>query len=971
MQRYKWHIFERRAHDGPGAARRYVCFASDIMKMYRMVLVDKKDTDYQRILWRSSITTNLEPNCQATEVKDYRLKTVTFGTASAPYLAIKTLIKLAEDEREQYPEAAKIIHEDFYVDDLTSGCDTTEEAIQVSKQIIDILKRGGFELQKWASNDTEFLKSIDANKVTTKANLELKLDGTIKALGLSWNLGRDEFDYQLQLLEPISDHITKRTILSDLQKLFDPLGWIAPVIVTAKILVQRLWLEGIGWDQEISKELKEEWKFIRKDLGNVNQVRVRRWLNTISTEVERITLHGFCDASEKAYAAVVYCRTQTSEGDIKISLIASRTKVAPVRTISLPRLELSGATLLAKLLNKVSQAMRIPPHNVFAWTDSTIVLAWLVGEPSRWKPFVANRVVEILETQSSSQWFHVQSAHNPADIASRGSSLSELQRNTLWWCGPTWLLEENIEFTKPSCSTTDLERKKPIQSYVTVTNGEEKFLKFEEYNTLTELLRVIVHCRRVLNMKRNPSKLDQEITVDELQNALEYCIRIVQAEEFSEEMKRIKQGLNVKTNSILKTLNPFLDNQNILRVGGRLRNADTDENAKHPVILGKKSSFVSLVLADAHLKTLHGGINLMITYLLSKYWIVSCKRLVKKHIHGCLTCARQRAVSKQQIMGDLPEARVTPSRPFIRSGVDFAGPVYVLSSKGRGAKTSKAYICIFVCMSVKAIHLELVSELTADAFIAAFKRFVARRGRCNEIWSDNGTNFVAANKELCRMWKDAGLQLPGAIADQLTYEGTQWHFTPPYSPNFGGLWEAGVKSVKQHLRKILTKNLTFEEFNTVLAQIEACLNSRPLTPINTDVDLIDDIQVLTPGHFLFGEALITVPDRDYTTANMNHLSRWQHCQRLVQGFWKRWQTEYLSRLNQRTRWLKRTKEFEVGDIVLLKNENMPPSKWALARIVKKHPGQDGINRVYTVRHNSKLTQRSLANLCALPISTED
>ncbi|CAK1591379.1 unnamed protein product [Parnassius mnemosyne] len=250
-------------------------------------------------------------------------------------------------------------------------------------------------------------------------------------------------------------------------------------------------------------------------------------------------------------------------------------------------------------------------------------------------------------------------------------------------------------------------------------------------------------------------------------------------------------------------------------------------------------------------------------------------------------------------MGDLPELRVTPTRPFSRSGVDFAGPVYVLNSKGRGAKSRKAYICIFICMAVKAIHLEMVSDLTSDAFIAAFKRFVARRGRCNEIWSDNGTNFVAANKELFKMWRDAGLEIPGYIADQLASDGTQWHFTPPYTPHFGGLWEAGVKSVKQHLRKTLTSNLTFEEFMTVLTQIEACLNSRPLTPISTDVDTIEDIQVLTPGHFIIGKAPVTIPDRNYTTENYSLLSRWQYTQRLVQTFWKRWKTEYLSRLNQR------------------------------------------------------------------------
>ncbi|XP_013193342.2 uncharacterized protein LOC106137125 [Amyelois transitella] len=946
-----------------------ICFVSDVVKMYRMVVMHKEHRDYHRLLWRR-VTKQADNQTNGNDdIKDFRLCTVTFGTASAPYLAIKTFMKIAEEEGAMYPDVSRIIREDTYVDDIMSGMDTVDQAIQVSKDLIKVLQRGGFELQKWASNNADFLKSLNAEQITTKVNLDMKLDGMIKALGLSWNIGNDEFQYQLQL-EPMTEKVTKRTVLSDLQKLFDPLGWIAPTIVTAKILVQKLWLEGVGWDEEVKRELKEEWQAIREDLENVCKVKIKRWINTLSSEINQITLHGFCDASIRAYAAVVYCRVITECNEVKTHLIAARTKVAPVRTISLPRLELSGAALLAKLLQKVSHAMRVPPKNVFAWTDSTIVLAWLSGEPNRWKPFVANRVVEIIEQVSSNHWFHVQSSSNPADVASRGSSISELQQNNMWWYGPAWLLNESIEFTKPLTSSTDLEKKNNIQSYLNITTSEEKCIKYENYESLTELLRVIVHCKRFLNRRRHPDKLNHAITTEEIQDALDICIKQSQ-EEFLEDIKRLGENKIVSKTSKLKTLNPYIDKKNILRVGGRLRNANVDEDMKHPVILGKRNELVPLIIKDAHLKTMHGGIKLMITYLMSKYWIIGCKGLVKYYIHKCLTCARQRANNTQQLMGDLPESRVTPARPFSRCGVDFAGPVHVLNHKGRGAKTGKAYICIFICMAVKAIHLELVSDLTSSAFIAAFKRFVSRRGRCHEIWSDNGSSFVASDKELSVMFKESGLEIPGQVADKLANEGTQWHFLPPYSPNFAGLWEAGVKSVKQHLRKTLTANLTFEEFATVLTQIEACLNSRPLTPISTDVDVLDDIQVLTPGHFICGEALVTVPDRDYSQANMNLLTRWQHTQRLVQLFWKRWQTEYLSRLNQRPKWLKRMPEFRIGDIVLLKEENTPPSKWALARIMEKHPGHDDLTRVYTVRYNGKLTRRSISKLCPLPISVHD
>nr|XP_026499487.1 uncharacterized protein LOC113403233 [Vanessa tameamea] len=283
-------------------------------------------------------------------------------------------------------------------------------------------------------------------------------------------------------------------------------------------------------------------------------------------------------------------------------------------------------------------------------------------------------------------------------------------------------------------------------------------------------------------------------------------------------------------------------------------------------------------------------------------------------------------------------------------------------------KLQKAYISVFVCMSTKAIHLELVGDLSAEAFIAAFKRFVPRRGKCTHIWSDQGRNFVGANKELAIAWEDANLTFEGDIANELALDGTQWHFIPPYTPNFGGLWEAGVKSVKYHLKRVLTNNLTFEEMSTVLCQIEACLNSRPLCPIdNTDAD---SIEPLTPGHFLIGEPPIVVPSPDFKDSKVHHLSRWQYTQKLLGDFWRKWQQEYLSRLQQRPIWLKKTEELKIGDIVLIKTDGLPPGKWSLGRIVDKHPGDDGCTRVYSVKSGNSLVKRPITKLCHFPVSTE-
>ncbi|XP_045509299.1 uncharacterized protein LOC123704855 [Colias croceus] len=383
-----------------------ICFVSDIQKMYRMIWMNRNDVDYQRIVWRNDPTENIQ---------DMRLLTVTFGTASAPYLAVRTLKQLAADEGHHFPEAARILNEDFYVDDCMSGGDDLEQCIQLRKDLTELLRRGGFDLKKWSSNSAEFLQSLEPNDRSTKAHLDIKLDGIVKALGVQWNLGTDRFEYNFSL-ESIDDDnviITKRNILSDIQKLFDPLGWIAPCIVLAKILMQKLWLEKANWDEDLNIFIKEEWKNIRNDLQNIKDITIDRWLGTVNTNFDTIEIHGFSDASTLAYAAVVYCRVRNDDGTYSTSLIAARTRVAPLKTIS-------------------------------------------------------------------------------------------------------WLRNNELQLERPEYIQTDLEEKKIPINTVTLTNTiQDKIsLKFEEFDTLKELLKTIAYCKKFLRFKKN--KEDMKITIEYL-----------------------------------------------------------------------------------------------------------------------------------------------------------------------------------------------------------------------------------------------------------------------------------------------------------------------------------------------------------------------------------------------------------------------------------------------------------------------
>lgn len=909
-----------------------ICFAADIQKMYRMVMIYKEDADFQRILWR---------NDSNDEIKDYRLLTVTFGTTSAPYLAVKTLIQLAHEERENYPVAADITLSDFYVDDVMSGCDTVEEAIEASNQLKAMLSKGSFELKKWSSNKIELMKSMDQSNISSSIQLDINLDGTVKALGIAWNLGTDQFTYKISLSTPPST-VTKRNVLSDVQKLYDPLGWISPSIVLAKMLIQKLWLVGTQWDQPLSEELTSDWLNIRRDFEDVNQIFLDRWLHSYSCNIKAIQLHGFSDASTRAYAGVVYCRVEQQDGTVSTNLIASRTKVAPLKTISLPRLELCGALLLSRLLKQVILAMRIPLDQTYCWTDSTIVLAWLHGEPQKWKTFVANRVVEIKDNTNNTQWHHVVSQENPADIASRGMFLTDLKKEKMWWKGPEWLSKREINLRKSENTETDLELK--LTSTLTIRNreNEEKPI-WERFSSLTRMKRVLAYCQRLL---RNKNK-EKYLTTGEMNTILQSCIKYYQQTVYERDIEYIKKNGKVRKSSALISLTPFLDKNNLLRVGGRLQNANLPVTTKHPIIIPSNQHITTLLINEAHKQTLHGGIQVMMTYLRSNYWIINLKSAVRKCIRSCKVCIINKGKINNQLMGELPAVRVRPQRAFLNSGVDYAGPVLLRTSKGRGHHATKGYICLFVCMATRAIHLEAVTDLTSQAFLAAFRRFVARRGQCTHLFSDNGTNFVGAAKELKDLFKAGEKSISKEISEHLATNGTTWHFIPPRMPNCGGLWEAGVQSAKRHLARVSKDTkLTYEEMATLLTQIEACLNSRPLCQLDNTVETMSP---LTPGHFLIGEPLLSVPDDDYEKSNINLLTRWQLVQQMTQDFWRRWHSEYLNTLQQRTKWQSAIQSPTVGDIVVIKEENLPPTRWLMGKIKTLHPGKDNLVRVVTVQ----------------------
>ncbi|UYV84326.1 hypothetical protein LAZ67_X001851 [Cordylochernes scorpioides] len=691
----------------------FVALSADIEKMYRQILIHPDDT-------------------------------------CAPYLAIRTLHQLADDEAMNYPVASEIVKRDFYVDDLLTGADTVEEAHVLIRQIIALLAEGGFPIRKWVSNSPKILEFLPKYQKGINLSFDIKDLPSVKLLGILWDPTLDSFTIRVR--PPDIQVYSKRSLLSLIARIYDPLGWMAPLVIIFKIMLQKLWAKGCNWDERLPECIQRQWTGIEGDINQLNIISIPRYIpcrNSILT----LELHGFCDSSEKAYAAVIYVKSCKHDGSIDISLIASKTKVAPIKALSLPRLELCSALLLANLFVAVKESLSLHFDQIFLWSDSTIALNWIKSESKRWKTFVANRVSTIQRKTPPHSWFHVPGSENPADLATRGLTPAQLD--------PSVKSCVDLPPSDELSPETLIEERSTILVYHSIMGPMPELLL--KYSSWIRTVDVMAFCLRFIsNCKSTNKSLNRFLSASEIHNATVKIIILIQNQDFIQDIGWLRDKGFVSGKSNLRFLNPFLDADGILRVGGRLQHSNLDSNRKHPIILPKRHHCTDLIIEHYHKQSTFGSTN-----------------------HIIYDFSEHRSKTVTQIMGELPLERVVPSRPFQRVGVDLAGPIITKPMLKRSKILFKTYIVLFICFTTKAIHLEVVSDLTAEAFIATLRRFTSRRGLPSDIFSDNATNFKLANRVLLDFYRELDIQ------NFCAQKGIRWHFIPP-SRDYNGVFPLHV-----------------------------------------------------------------------------------------------------------------------------------------------------------------------------------
>ena len=937
-----------------------IAVSADIARAYLCINIYTSDRPLFRFLWRGP---------EDSSIRCYQMRKVTWGATPSGYLLAATL-------REHFlrldPDSSMRLGASFYHDDFLRSFTSVSEAQQFVDGLQTHLRSAGMELAKWKTSSRELADHLQRRGVP-EAAVNLETGKLLKILGISWHPAEDTFHFALEhvIEQARSGNIgTKRLTLKLVASIYDPLGWLAPYLIRGKLCLRALWAEDLQWDDPLGDGLASQVNRWTCEVSDLAKIRIPRCIGTRSAPVTVRHLHLFGDASPLAYAAVAYLQTFFADGSSETSILMSKTRVAPRQQLTLPRLELMAALLCVRLQIYVVGQLAVELDRIFFYTDSMVTYYWCTSAASgRWKQFIANRLTEIQASSLPDQWFHIPGPLNPADLATRGISAEELCSSRAWWAGPDWvsLPESDRPTTQPGRSSPPsfesvLSEMRSTASVAPVAAAPRRsVVAVDRYSTLARAVGVTSQLFRFLRLLRKQPNLE----IDEARSeALSYLIRCTQREYFPQEVTSAITEDPVPRKSVLAGFKLFTGDDNLLRVRTRLRSSPFfTEGEKNPIIVPGNSHLAALIIADEHRKNAHLGVSTVLASLRARYWITRGRQRVKSIIGKCVACRKQHGPALRVEEGPLPDSRLGPVISFQTSGLDFCGPFRTR----RGKDVEKSYIALFTCTTVRAVHLELVPAMSAVQTHLAIRRFLSLHPDCVALISDNARSFEKAAADFRRL---SGSARDPAVQQLLSERGLKWKFNCPRAPWHGGFFERLVGTVKGALKRTLGRSLlTFEELRTVVSELAAAVNARPLTYVSSDPN---EFTPLTSAHFLRGAPRHTPLT---TITPLDELGKKELRSKLLErttyyrSLEARWKEEYLTQLRTANRTAPGGGPLiKAGDVCLLKDEGRPRGKWSLVRIEDAHPGRDELVRSYTVKfENGYVSRRAAQLLCPLEV----
>lgn len=943
-----------------------VAVSADVKEMFHQVVINATDQQCQRFLWRDG-NTSAEP-------KIYIMQRMAFGPTCSPACAQAVKNTNADKFINECPEAVQGIKKTTYVDDYLNSHATVAEAFRVSTDAIKIFDNISFSLVGFQSNKSEFLDMLPSEIINPNlVNLDPDEAYSMiaKILGMRWKPADDVFIYKLNvnLIDGMLDadhHPTKREVLRLLMKIFDPLGLISHYLIRAKTLLQEIWRDGTDWDEKINPRLLEQWRNWCGELKNVEKLEIQRQYAPVDPASSDVTLIVFVDASEIGFAATAYFRFKYKE-DVHLAHVMSKTKVAPLKQLSIPKLELQAAVLGVRLAQSVKSLHSFNISNTYFMTDSRVVLAWIATRNLKLKQFVALRVGEILESSSRKEWFHVRSKMNVADDGTKWADSTMGDGSTRWFQGPAFLKTEPSEWPTEAASKIECNdevvhfigvHRHPGISFSILDQIQPKFKA-----NWSKYVRIVAWLGKFLEAKIYKNQVKPYISPHDYARAELLIFRKIQVDAFPDEVSALINKENIERSSEIFKLTPIMDSDNVIRLSSRSQNATTSYAARNPPILPSKHEFVDLLIQEFHEEQFHIGEDATIANIRERAWIINLRSAFRRVKSRCQYCKIASARPEMPLMGQLPVARLDfSSKPFTHVGVDCFGHYDVKFGRGK----IKRWVMIFTCLTFRAVHLELLNDMSTNECMAAIRRFQTRRGRNKAFYSDCGTNFVGANNQTKKDIKEMTAELTSKAAEKFKID---WHFQPAYSPWWGGAWERLIRSIKSCVDFVFVGDNPREDvLRNAITEAEYRMNGRPLTHLAIDHE---DDKPLTPNLALFGDE-----DQELTNApgiftENDAFSRraFRKSQHLADKMFSRWIKEYLPIITRRTKWFKDVKPIEVGDIAILIDPAQPRDAWKKGRITRVYPGQDDRVRAADIKlsDGTTKTNRSAGRLAVLDI----